>query len=136
MHHPYERNEYFLSGVTRKIIAAAMEVHKTLGPGFMEVMYQRALARELPAQHLDFNREVAMDVLYKGEKVGIKRVDFMVGEQGQPLTVLVELKTKAALDDADYVQTVSYLKASGLRIGLLINFGALSGWHISGYTKL
>lgn len=65
-----------------------------------------------------------MDVLYKGESVGLKRVDFMIGDTGQPLTVLVDIKAKAALDDANYAQTLSYLKVSGLRIGLLINCGA------------
>ncbi len=114
----YVKAEYPLSDVTARIIAAATEVHRTLGPGFEEVIYQRALARELPAQHLEFSREVWMDVRYKGEKVGSKRVDFVVDE------VMVEIKAKALLEEVDFVQTLSYLKASGYKVGLLINFGA------------
>jgi GxxExxY protein len=69
------KDEYPLSDVTARIIAAATEVHRTLGPGF-EVIYQRALAVELPAHDLEFSREVWMDVTYKGVKVGRKQVDF------------------------------------------------------------
>jgi GxxExxY protein len=88
MTQPYVKPEYPLSDVTARIIAAAQEVHRTLGPGFMEVIYQRALVRELPAHHLEFSREVWIDIFYKGEKVGLKRVDFVVEE------VLVETKAK------------------------------------------
>ena len=72
----YVKEGYPLSEVTSRIIAAAMEVHRQLGPGFQEVIYQRALALELPAHSLEFSREVWMDVTYKGVKVGRKRVDF------------------------------------------------------------
>jgi GxxExxY protein len=114
----YVREEYPLSEVTAKIIKAAKEVHKVLSPGFEEVIYQRALALEFPAHELDFSREVWMDVHYKGKKVGRKRVDFVVDE------VLVEIKAKAALEDVDFVQTLSYLKASSYTVALLLNFGA------------
>jgi GxxExxY protein len=114
----YVREEYLLSEVTSRIIKAGKEVHKELGPGFEEVIYQRSLAREFPAHDLDFSREVWIDVYYKGEKVGSKRVDFIVDE------VLVEIKAKAALEDVDFVQTLSYLKASGYKVALLLNFGA------------
>ena len=73
MSQQYVKGEYPLSDVTARIIAAATEVHRGLGPGFEEVIYQRALARELPAHNLEFSREVWMDVRYKGEKVGSKR---------------------------------------------------------------
>jgi GxxExxY protein len=109
--------EYPLSHLTARIIAAATEVHRQLGPGFEEVIYQRALARELPAHDLEFSREVWIDVYYKGEKVGRKRVDFIVDE------VMVEIKAKAALEPVDFIQTLSYLKAAGYKVGLLINFG-------------
>ena len=69
------RDEYPLSEVTSRIIKAAKEVHKELGPGFEEVVYQRSLALEFPAHELDFSREVWMDVHYKGQKVGRKRVE-------------------------------------------------------------
>jgi GxxExxY protein len=118
MNQQYVKAEYPLSDVTARIIAAATEVHRALGPGFEEVIYQRALARELPAHQLEFSREVWMDVRYKGEKVGSKRVDFVIDE------VMVEIKAKALLEDVHFVQTLSYLKASGYKVGLLINFGA------------
>jgi GxxExxY protein len=102
---------------TAAILAAAFEVHTTLGPGFEEVFYQRALQKELAARDLDAAREVEIDVYYKGERLGTKRVDFLVGE------VMLEIKAKSQLDPQDFVQTLSYLRASGCRIGLLLNFG-------------
>jgi GxxExxY protein len=118
----YVDKRYPLSELTGRVIAAAMEVHRTLGPGFEEVIYQRALAKEMPAQGLEFEREVSMDVTYKGEKVGRKRVDFVVGDGGGD--VMLEIKAKSVLNDVDFVQALSYLKASGYKVGLLINFGA------------
>lgn len=115
--------EYPLSHVTARVIAAAREVHRELGPGLQEVIYQRALARELPAHGLEFEREVWIDVFYKGDKVGRKRVDFFVGEAGEEDEVLVEIKAKGVLEPVDFVQALSYLKASGRKVGLLINFG-------------
>jgi len=117
---PYVRAEYPLSDVTARTIAAAQEVHRTLGPGFEEVFYQRALAMELPGHGLGYSREVWIAVHYKGQKLGNKRVDFII--EG----VMVEIKAKAALDEVDFVQTLSYLKASGFEIGLLLNFGGKS----------
>ncbi len=114
----YVKGEYPLSDVTARIIAVAKEVHSTLGPGFEEVFYQRAMAMELPGYNLDFAREVWIDVYYKGQKLGRKRVDFVI--EG----VMVEIKAKSALDEVDFVQTLSYLKASGYKVGLLLNFGA------------
>lgn len=91
----YVKAEYPLSDVTARIIAAATEVHRTRGLGFEEVIYQRALARELPAHQLEFSREVWMDIRYKGEKVGSKRVDFVIDE------VMVEIKAKALLEESE-----------------------------------
>ena len=115
----YIRSEYPLSDVTAKIIAAATQVHRELGPGFEEVIYQRALELELHAQGLDYAREVWIDVLYRGEKVGRKRVDFMI--EG----VVVEIKAQSELQDVHFVQALSYLKASGCHVGLLLNFGGV-----------
>lgn len=98
---------YPLSAETARILAAAQEVHRQLGPGFEEVIYQRALAKELPAHGLEYSHEVWIDVLYRGEKVGRKRVDFMI-ENGAE-SVLVEIKAKAGLEDVDFVQALSYL---------------------------
>jgi GxxExxY protein len=110
-----------LSEVTNRIIGAAVEVHRTLGPGFREINYQRALAKELVSQGLDFSREVRIDVLYKGEKVGKYRVDLMIED------CLVESKAKAALYEIDFMQTLSYLKASGCHVGLLLTLGRRNG---------
>jgi GxxExxY protein len=115
---------YHLSALTGRIIAAAKEVHNTIGPGFEEKVYQRSLALELPAQGLEFSREVWIDVHYKGEIVGKKRVDFLVDDPSG--AVMVEIKAKAKLEDLDFVQAISYLKASGYKVGLLINFGGRS----------
>jgi len=113
----YVKDEYPLSEVTSRIIAAATEVHHQLGPGFEEVIYQRALAKELPSHGLEYRREEWIDVHYKGEKVGRKRVDFVIDE------VMVEIKAKAELEAVHVVQALSYLKASGYKVGLLLNFG-------------
>jgi len=72
----YVRQEYPLSEVTSRIIRAAETVHNELGPGFQEIIYQSALTLEFPAHGLDFSREVWLDIHYRGEKVGSKRVDF------------------------------------------------------------
>jgi GxxExxY protein len=124
MSQSYVKTGYTLSDVTARIIGAAQEVHRTLGPGFMEVIYQRSLARELPAHGLEFSREVWIDVSYKGEHVGKKRVDFVIGTSAIALSVMLEMKAKAVIEDVDVVQALSYLKASGYPIGLLLNFGA------------
>jgi GxxExxY protein len=118
----YVREGYLLSALTSRIIKAAREVHDHLGPGFREVTYQRALVLEFPAHDLEFSREVWIDVSYKGENVGSKRVDFVVEDHTGD--VLVETKAKAALEDVDFVQTLSYLKASDHQVALLLNFGA------------
>jgi GxxExxY protein len=117
----YVDARYPLSALTARIIAAAQEVHRVLGPGFEEVVYQRALAQELPAHGLEYSREVWIDVVYKGQRVGRKRVDFVVGDSTGD--VMVEVKARASLEDVDFVQALSYLRASGCRVGLLLNFG-------------
>jgi GxxExxY protein len=114
----YVKSEYEQSDITARIIAAAIQVHRNLGPGFEEVIYQRALALELQSQGLGFSREVWIDVHYRGMVIGRKRVDFMI--EG----VMVEIKAYAELQDVHFVQALSYLKASGCKIGLLLNFGA------------
>ena len=112
------KSEFPLSNVTARIIAAAKAVHTELGPGFREVIYQRALALELPAHHLGFGREVWIDIHYRGVKVGSGRVDFLIDE------IMVEIKAKSTLEPVDFVQALSYLKASGNKVGLLLNFGS------------
>jgi GxxExxY protein len=94
----------------------------TLGPGFREVICQRALAKELPRHDLGYEREVWIDIRYKGNKVGRKRVDFVIGDESGD--VMLEIKARGALEEVHFVQALSYLKASGFKVGLLINFGS------------
>ena len=114
----YAKEQYPMSELTSHIIACAMEVHKTLGPGFEEVFYQRALHHEMAVAGIDASREVWLEVGYKGLSLGKKRVDFVAED------CMVKIKAKKALEDVDKIQTLSYLKASGYPVGLLINFGA------------
>jgi GxxExxY protein len=109
---------YNFDDVTGRIIGAAIEVHKTLGPGFQEVIYQRALAIELEAAGLDFQREPDVPIYYKGVELGVRRVDFIV------LDCMVETKAKSAFLPEDFVQALNYVKAARFRLGLLLNFGA------------
>lgn len=115
------KNEYPLSELTGKIIGCAMEVHRILGNGFQEVIYQRALAKEMSIQGLEFSREHEMTIFYKGDEIGTRRVDFFV--EGK---VMVELKAIIQLEDVHLAQAINYLEAYGLEIGLLINFGNTS----------
>ena len=115
------QTEYKYSALTGKIIGCAMEVHKILGNGFQEVIYQRALAKEMEMQGLSFSREHDMEIFYKEEKVGTRRVDFLV--EGH---ISVELKAIIVMDDVHFAQAINYLEAYNLEIGLLINFGGKS----------
>lgn len=115
------KKEYPESELTGKIIGYAMEVHRILGNGFQEVIYQRALAIEMASQGISFSREHEMDILYKGEHIGQRRVDFFV--EGK---IMVELKAIVLLEDVHLAQAINYLEAYGLYIGLLINFGNTS----------
>ena len=111
------------SDITQKIIGASFEVHKFLGNGFQEVIYQRALAFEMSQTGLDFVREIEQDIYYKNlnEPIGTRRADFVV--EGK---VLVELKAIIELEDVHVAQVLNYLKAYKLEVGLLINFGSKS----------
>ena len=115
------KKEYPESELTGKIIGCAMEVHRILGNGFQEVIYQRALAIEMNNHGISYSREHEMDILYKGEQIGQRRVDFFV--EGK---VMVELKAIVQLEDVHLAQAINYLEAYGLEIGLLINFGNTS----------
>lgn len=107
--------------LTHKIIGCAMKVHSTLGNGFQEVIYQRAMAIEMKKQKLTFSREMEMDIFYEREHIGTRRVDFFV--EGE---IMVELKALINLEDVHLAQAMNYCKAYNLPIGLLINFGAKS----------
>lgn len=107
--------------LTHKIIGCAMKVHSTLGNGFQEVIYQRALAIEMERQGLGFQREMEMTIFYEGIDIGTRRVDFFVDD-----IIMVELKALITLEDVHLAQAMNYCQAYNLPIGLLINFGAKS----------
>lgn len=113
--------QYKYSEITSKIIGCAMEVHKEMGNGFQEVIYQRALEIEMRNAGLNFNREFEMEIYYKGERIGNRRVDFLV--EGK---ISVELKAIVVLEDVHLAQAINYLEAYNLEVGLLINFGSKS----------
>jgi len=116
-------NELKHKEITEKIIGASFEVHKFLGNGFQEVIYQRALAYEMRKAGLEFAREIEQDIFYKDldDPIGTRRADFIV--EGK---VLVELKAIIQLEDVHLAQALNYLKAYRLEVGLLINFGSKS----------
>jgi len=114
-------DNYPLSELTGKIIGCAMEVHRIMGNGFQEVVYQRCLAIEMKQQGISFSREHEMDLTYKGHLVGTRRVDFFVEDK-----IMLELKAVSNLDDVHLAQAINYLEAYGLNVGLLINFGNTS----------
>ncbi|MFN2430112.1 MAG: GxxExxY protein [Cryomorphaceae bacterium] len=107
--------------LTHKIIGAAMEVHRHLGNGFQEVVYQRSLAIEMKLQGISFEREREIPLKYKGYGVGTRRVDFFVEDK-----IMVEIKAVINLEDVHLAQAMNYVEAYNLDIGLLINFGAKS----------
>jgi GxxExxY protein len=111
--------KYKHSDITGKVIGAAMRVHSTLGNGFQEVVYQRALALEFGERNLKFAREKEMPIFYRNKSVGTRRVDFLVEK-----CVLVELKALTKLEDVHLAQGINYLEAFKLEVGLIINFGA------------
>ncbi len=98
-----------------------MRVHSTLGNGFQEVIYQRALEMEMSLEGLGFVREMEMSIFYRGEQIGTRRVDFFV--EGE---IMVELKAIAQLENVHLAQAINYLEAYNIQTGLLINFGSLS----------
>lgn len=107
--------------LTHRIIGCSMKVHSTLGSGFQEVIYQRALAIEMKKQGLSYVREMEMEIFYDEIQIGTRRVDFFVEDR-----IMVELKAIAKLDDSHLAQAMNYCQAYGLPIGLLINFGSKS----------
>lgn len=109
--------------ITEKIIGASFEVHKFLGNGFQEVIYQRALAWEMSEAGLFYAREIEQEIFYKElvEPIGTRRADFVVESK-----VLVELKAVKQLEDVHLAQVLNYLKAYRLEVALLINFGSKS----------
>ena len=112
---------YKYSELTSRIIGCAMAVHRALGNGFQEVIYQRALEIELADNGIVFSREHEMPVYYKNQQIGTRRVDFLIEN-----VVSVELKAIIKLEDVHFAQAINYLEAYDLEVGLLINFGSKS----------
>ena len=106
-----------LDKLAHEVIGAAIEVHRHLGPGYLEEVYQAALELELKLQGIPFEAQKSVSVSYKGHPIGEGRLDFLVDG-----ILVVELKAVDALADIHKAQVISYLKATGLHLGLLINF--------------
>lgn len=118
---PVQDKENDINQLTHKIIGCAMQVHRTLGNGFQEVIYQRALAIEFSHQNIEFVREQEMDLYYREQHIGTRRVDFFV--EGK---VMVEIKAIEKLQDVHKAQAINYCEAYNIADGLLINFGGQS----------
>ena len=110
--------------LTYKIIGAAMEVHSVLGPGYLEAVYQNAMAREFELRKIDYEEQVNLHVDYKGNVIGEYRADYLVDEK-----VVVEIKAIKRLSEIQEAQLINYLKGTGYKVGLLIHFGAMSLEH-------
>ena len=106
--------------ITEQIIGAAIAVHRSLGPGFLESAYEEALAIEFTHQQISFERQKPVSVLYRDQKVAEHRLDFVVAA-----SVVVELKAVVALEDIHFAIVRSYLKATGVHSGLLLNFATM-----------
>ena len=115
-----KRNSLELEELTGSIIGAAIAVHKELGPGFLETIYENALAVELSHRGIVFEKQQIVPVFYKGTQVGEHRLDFLV--EGK---IVVELKAMKELEDIHCAQVRSYLKATHLKHGLLMNFATM-----------
>lgn len=114
----FTEEKYPHSMITDKIIGCAVEVHKVLGSGFLENVYENALIYELTREGLKVEQQKLIPVIYKGVKVGEHRFDLLIGDE-----VIVENKVVKDFDEIHKAQILSYLKATGKKIGLLINFG-------------
>jgi GxxExxY protein len=105
--------------LTASIIACAIEVHRILGPGLLESIYEEALCHELSLRGLPFERQKEIDVIYKGKVIKGQRLDLLIDSQ-----VVAEIKAVKTLHDAFSSQVLSYLKSTGLKRALLVNFSA------------
>ncbi len=105
--------------LSSRIIEAAIHVHKELGPGYLESIYENAMKVALRKRGIRFEYQREIKVFYEGEEVGLHRLDLIVDGE-----IAVELKAIKALEDVHFAQVRSYLKATGLHVGLLLNFNA------------
>ena len=112
-----ERGKHQFDDLSRKIIGSAIAVHKELGPGFLEKIYEEALKVDLSNRMIRFESQKEIKIEYLGENVGIHRIDLVVENR-----VIVELKAVNELSNIHFTQLRSYLKATDLKVGLLLNF--------------
>ncbi len=112
-----EKEKHQFEALSKKIIGAAIEVHRELGPGFLEKIYEEALKIELSEHELKFEYQKEIEVDYLGVVIGRHRLDLVVEEK-----IIVELKAVKAFEDIHFAQLRSYLKATDLKVGLLLNF--------------
>jgi GxxExxY protein len=110
-----------LNSWTERLIGAGLEVHSIIGPGYIESVYEEALARELEIRKIPFERQKIIYLHYKGIKVGEGRLDFLINKQ-----IVLELKAVEFFTEVHRAQVISYLKAANLRLGLLMNFNVPS----------
>lgn len=110
---------YEFEALSGRILEAAVAVHKALGPGFLESVYQKALEVALRHRELPFQQQKEIHIFFEQEDIGVHKLDLVVGDE-----IVVELKAVKALEDIHYAQVKSYLKATGLHVGLLLNFNA------------
>ena len=106
-----------MDGLIYRVIGCMIEVHKQLGPGFLEKVYRKAIALELRSQGIRFETEKEIQLTYKGERIGTHRLDLFIEDE-----LVIELKTVEVLHKKNYAQVRSYLKAIHKPIGLLVNF--------------
>jgi len=111
------KQEFPHAEVTEKVISAAIEVHRELGPGYVESICEEALAKEFGLRRMEYERQKEIGIFYKGSPIGKHRLDFVVEHK-----VVLEIKSIERFDEVHRAQVISYCKASGLRVGLLMNF--------------
>jgi len=104
--------------LTEKIIGATIEVHRDLGPGLLESIYEEALCYEFELQEIKYKRQVPADIIYKGKIIKGQKIDLLVEDE-----VVVEIKSLSKMPEVALAQTLSYLKATNIRRGLIVNFG-------------
>lgn len=115
------KEQYIYSDITSEILNVAFEVHKLIGPGFVESVYQKAMLVECNMRQIEADTEIELPVYYKEVKVGSRRADLLIKKK-----VIVELKAVSDLNDTHLAQAINYLEAFNLEVGLLINFGGKS----------
>lgn len=106
-----------LNRITKRIIACGIEVHRQLGPGLLESIYEKALCHEFEIEQLEYQNQVTVPIVYKGRNLGEHRLDFLIENE-----IIVELKAVDRMDSVFHAQLLSYLRLTNKRLGLLMNF--------------